>query len=345
MQSGAGSHGLRFTAIDSRRPTSFARLTTSLVPVADRLNYWRDLFVCCDISRPETSGGGDFRGELLCCRDRDGVAFFHIRCDPIVCSFGRRKSGLVLVGNVRSGSFNVCHDGRTTDLDSNSGLILFDCDRRLVVSSTRCELALVALPRPLVVSLLGRSSTLLDRAVVELPKNGLTPILLAQFETMSRYCAGLDATEAAAAMHATTSLAVAALSSIARSVHQENELGEYFFAAARRYIEAHASHHELTAAKIAAAIGCSRAHLYRLFADRSTHVGALLRDVRLTRAHTLIETHISRPVGLIAFDCGYSDLSAFGKAFKRRYGVSPGEYRREVVPDCSGKGHSGDRPL
>ncbi|WP_426435850.1 helix-turn-helix transcriptional regulator [Bradyrhizobium genosp. P] len=218
-------------------------------------------------------------------------------------------------------------------------MILFDCDRRLVVSSTRYELALVALPRPLVMSLLGRSSTLLDGAVVELPKNGLTPILLAQFETMSRYCTGLDATEAAAAMHATTSLAVAVLSSVARSVHEQNELGEYFFAAARRYIEAHASHHELTAAKIAAAIGCSRAHLYRLFADRSTHVGALLRDIRLTRAHTLIETHARRPVGLIAFDCGYSDLSAFGKAFKRRYGLSPGEYRKEVAPDPSGKRH------
>jgi AraC family transcriptional regulator len=33
------------------------------------------------------------------------------------------------------------------------------------------------------------------------------------------------------------------------------------------------------------------------------------------------------PVKAIAFDCGYSDQSHFGKVFKKVYGISPGQFR------------------
>ncbi|WP_143750477.1 MULTISPECIES: AraC family transcriptional regulator [unclassified Mesorhizobium] len=313
-------------------PTSIANLTTNSVPVADRLDFWREQFTSCVISRPPNDTRADFRSELLRCADSDGTSFLHIRGDPLICGFGKRESGLVLVGCVRSGTFEVSHDDeRTTVLDSNSGLILLDCDRRFVTSSTRYELAQLALPRSLIMSVLGPRPVLRDKAVVKLPENGLTPILLAHLDAMSRYGTELDKADAAAAMHSMASLAIAMLSRLARGEDRKNELDEYLFAAARRYIEAHASRHDLTAARIAAAIGCSRARLYRLFADRSMFVAGLLREIRLTRARALIETYPGRPVGQTAFDCGYSDLSTFGKAFKRRYGMSPIEYRGEVV--------------
>jgi methylphosphotriester-DNA--protein-cysteine methyltransferase len=34
-------------------------------------------------------------------------------------------------------------------------------------------------------------------------------------------------------------------------------------------------------------------------------------------------------LGTLAFECGYSDLSAFGKAFRRRFGMSPSEWRAQ----------------
>jgi AraC family transcriptional regulator, positive regulator of tynA and feaB len=320
-------------------PTSLAKLTTCSVPVADRLDFWREQFETCDISRPISGVGSDFCSELLRCADCDGTSFLHIRGDPLVCGFGKRESGLVLVGCVRSGTFEISHDDeRTTVLDSNSGLILLDCDRRLVASSTRYELTQLALPRSLVTSVLGPNPVLRDNAVVRLPKCGLTPILLAQLDAMSRHSGELDRADAAAAMHAMASLAVAMLSRLARRDDRKNEFCEYLFAAARRYIEAHASRHDLTAARIATAIGCSRARLYRLFADRSMYVGGLLREVRLTRARALIEKYPRRPIGQIAFDCGYSDLSTFGKAFKRRYGMSPIECREQSSRQCPSVG-------
>ncbi|MBF1643163.1 MAG: helix-turn-helix domain-containing protein, partial [Prevotella sp.] len=33
----------------------------------------------------------------------------------------------------------------------------------------------------------------------------------------------------------------------------------------------------------------------------------------------------------IAYECGYSDLAAMSKAFKKRFGVAPTIYRRKVI--------------
>ncbi|MGO4124638.1 helix-turn-helix domain-containing protein [Inquilinus sp. YAF38] len=67
-----------------------------------------------------------------------------------------------------------------------------------------------------------------------------------------------------------------------------------------------------------------------MFATRDRTVAGDLREVRLRRARRLIETQPDRPIGLIAFDCGYTDLSAFGKAFKRRFGLGPSDWRASM---------------
>jgi len=41
----------------------------------------------------------------------------------------------------------------------------------------------------------------------------------------------------------------------------------------------------------------------------------------------LLETLPTEPIALIAFDSGYIDLSASGKAFKRRFSLTPGDWR------------------
>ena len=37
--------------------------------------------------------------------------------------------------------------------------------------------------------------------------------------------------------------------------------------------------------------------------------------------------------GDVAQHCGYGDLPAFSKAFRREYGLSPGEWRNEAARD------------
>lgn len=51
---------------------------------------------------------------------------------------------------------------------------------------------------------------------------------------------------------------------------------------------------------------------------RLTHACSLLRDSNAT-------------IQEVAIDCGYLNASAFARAFRRRFGTSPGQFRREAA--------------
>jgi transcriptional regulator GlxA family with amidase domain len=59
-----------------------------------------------------------------------------------------------------------------------------------------------------------------------------------------------------------------------------------------------------------------------------TTPSALIRDARLERARALL-AQPDRTVTAVAHDSGFHSIDALEKAFRRRYGSSPSEYRRE----------------
>lgn len=309
----------------------FSRLTTDTVAAGERFDYWRQLFIGSYIERlPGSDARQDFRGEIVGCADGNGAVFANLRNDPVVGTFGKRGSDLVLVGCIHCGAFQLSYGTKATILDPRSGLVLFDCDRPALSStSTVTEISYLALPRATVTAAMGSSDLTAQGAPMRLlPKNGLTPMMLAYLHALARHGSELDRLESAAAMKAATGLAIALITKLGHKSLQEREgVEDIFFGAARHYIELNYWRHDLTANRIASAIGCSRARLYRLFANRSQTVAGFLRDVRLQRARVLLETELSQSIGLIAFNTGYTDLSAFGKAFKRRFGMSPSDCR------------------
>src|SRR5882757_4895595 len=109
---------------------TFNENSTTSVEGSDRLEYWRHLFFGSFIDRPDTATAQTFDGTLTGCLGTDGTVFANLRSDPIVCSFGRRDSDLILLGCVTSGSLQVRygHDG-TTVVDARKGLIIVDCDQ------------------------------------------------------------------------------------------------------------------------------------------------------------------------------------------------------------------------
>jgi AraC-like DNA-binding protein len=118
------------------------------------------------------------------------------------------------------------------------------------------------------------------------------------------------------------------------SRHQADLLVRFKQAVRERYDEV-----DLDPASVARDMGVSRRHLHGVFAQGGTTFGAVLLDIRLTRAAEMLQNHQFRAYGIgdIAWACGFADPSHFARRFRQRYGTNPVRYRApvELAPaDC-----------
>ncbi|OAT52434.1 FeaR family transcriptional activator [Kluyvera georgiana ATCC 51603] len=80
---------------------------------------------------------------------------------------------------------------------------------------------------------------------------------------------------------------------------------------------------------LASETGMSVRSLYRLFADKGLVVAQYIKNRRLDLcAQSLLSAHDDEKLTGIGYRWGFSDHSHFSTAFKQRFGMSPGEYRK-----------------
>ncbi|GAA4162034.1 helix-turn-helix domain-containing protein [Shinella granuli] len=94
----------------------------------------------------------------------------------------------------------------------------------------------------------------------------------------------------------------------------------------RRYIEQSLALPDLGPEHLCKVFGLSRASLYRLF-EPIGGVTDHIRSRRLRAAFDMLVDERKRTVGEIAYACGFSDISAFSRAFRHQFGMSPREVR------------------
>jgi AraC-like DNA-binding protein len=73
----------------------------------------------------------------------------------------------------------------------------------------------------------------------------------------------------------------------------------------------------------------SRRTLQRAIADRGFTYSQLLSESRLRRAVQWLD-HTNKPINEIARELGYTDAANFSRAFRRRTGLSPSDFRDGV---------------
>ncbi|HJA92521.1 MAG TPA: AraC family transcriptional regulator [Candidatus Eisenbergiella merdipullorum] len=66
----------------------------------------------------------------------------------------------------------------------------------------------------------------------------------------------------------------------------------------------------------------------RMKAELGVTAHAYLANIRLRRASRLL-SYSEKPILELSHECGYSDVSLFYKAFRKAYGISPSQYRKE----------------
>ena len=116
---------------------------------------------------------------------------------------------------------------------------------------------------------------------------------------------------------------------IERSVDRERaDRGKQIAEAASKYIHSHYTE-DINIAAIAQALRVDRSHLYRVFKQHmKTSPMDYLMHMRLLNACIALQ-ETDKCVYEIAYDVGFRDLSHFSKMFRKKYHISPSEYRKQ----------------
>jgi len=95
------------------------------------------------------------------------------------------------------------------------------------------------------------------------------------------------------------------------------------------YIDDHLGTEELCPELIAREVGISVRGLYRMFSKRGLVVAQYIKHRRLDFcAENLRRSDVEQKLSALCYAWGFSDSSYFSSAFKSRFGVSPGVYRK-----------------
>jgi len=106
---------------------------------------------------------------------------------------------------------------------------------------------------------------------------------------------------------------------------------------AKAFIESRLWDAALGPGTVAAAVHVSLRHLHAVFEIEGETVGSYIMTRRLESARALLGDIQGRhlPVAEVGYRHGFRDPSHFGRAFARRFGISPARYRAEAMgPDA-----------
>jgi AraC-like DNA-binding protein len=99
--------------------------------------------------------------------------------------------------------------------------------------------------------------------------------------------------------------------------------------AAKRYIEQHLAEPDLKPGTAAVALGISLRQLHLLFEPTGISFAQYVTQRRLLQCRAVLSgpMGVARSVTDIAFGWGFSNLTTFYRAFRREFGMAPGELR------------------
>jgi AraC-like DNA-binding protein len=95
-----------------------------------------------------------------------------------------------------------------------------------------------------------------------------------------------------------------------------------------QHIDKHLTEPLLSVHSVAQQFGVGARSIQKMFASQGTTLGSYVLQQRLTFAAMQLRQQDAPSVTAIALSSGFSDLTYFGRAFRRFFGVSPSEFRR-----------------
>jgi AraC-like DNA-binding protein len=304
---------------------TYAKLTTSVVPARDAFAYWREMICATFVqlaAEPVVASG--FSGRI------EHVPVGDLELSTVVAEgqHVRRTRSLIahsdeeyLLASIQlRGLGRVEQDGRTATL-SPGDVAFYDSTRpytlhfdapfhQLVVQVPKREL-LLSDTRQLTARGCGRG----------------TPGVVVSKHFTSLLDLARDNPDQSTVLLPQALVLLSAAASFAGKTQPDQRATE---AMARErvlaFLRRNLADPRLDAATVAQACHVSRRTLYRIVGGDG--IAAQLRRMRIERATTILVADPERPIGSVAFACGFDSESGFYRAFRAATGRSPGEYRR-----------------
>ena len=305
-----------------------SKFTTEDIPEADRIARWRDHHL--SLGQIEPAQDHPFEAREISCT----LPMLHLM--SLTLSASRIVRTRVIEGNDevalfvnRTGRAMISARGREAPLAPGDGVLISCNDAMVYDRLSHGELLSIRVPR----SVLSPVVVGIDDAIMRpIPWHSETLKLLT-------YYAGtlIDGNALAASflrnlavnhLHDLIALTLGATRDATGAANAEG-LRASRLRAAKAYIVENSSWHDLSVGAVAAQLGVTPRYLQRLLEADGTTFSAFLLGQRLTRAYRMLcdLQFYSRPIGIIAYDVGFGDLSYFNRCFRRRYGVTPTDIR------------------
>jgi AraC-like DNA-binding protein len=173
-----------------------------------------------------------------------------------------------------------------------------------------------------------------DMLIREVPADNEALRLLVDFTTMTLERHELRTPELqrlfVTTVHDLLALAIGAKGETAE-LAQGRGLRAARLAAIKADIRARYRDHGLTLTAVALRAAVTARYVQALFESEGLTFSQFLLDTRLERVNDMLRdrAHAQQPISVIAYECGFGDLSHFNRAFRRRYGATPSNVRGE----------------
>ncbi|KAF0808292.1 AraC family transcriptional regulator [Alcanivorax xiamenensis] len=324
-------HGRWSPRYGQPRDCVFLTLSTDALRPRDAYDYWREtVFYGFEADVPDNTQRRGFlarsaaliapRGNLYWYTS-DPVSGYRARRHCLADDEERLDLGLVLAGER--------HHQQTGDRPLRAGpgeLFAYDSARPSQVAWNAHSGLHLSLDRQAVRQALGSDLPAPSKLIPALQHHPLFPFLRDQLQLMAKHGAKLNRSQQALVLDHIIELTFSALNAIGGAPEQ-NPPSLLF--AARQFIHRHLADPNLDTEQLARQLGCSRATLYRAFAEHDLTVAGYLREARLRRVHRLLARAPDQwSIADIAARCGFLDSASFSRLFRQRFGVRPRDLRQ-----------------
>jgi AraC-like DNA-binding protein len=304
--------------------------TTDGVPAAQRLAYWREGVMRRMVPVAVGGTGRSFNGRMRRIVG-DGLELIEYASGDVVAVRSPARCRVdgcddVTIDMMRRCTRASMEHGATRRIEAGDLYLVDYAKPSEVIRGTHCTVG-VTMSRRVAREVLGADID--PRAGMTFAPSGLARVLCHHLQMTFDEADRMSIPERAVAAKVAKDMALALLQASHETVRNPECFAHGFYHGALGLIDRECGDPCLTPGRVALALGCSRAALYRAFAEHGETVSAAIWQARLELARRMLTSAegVCLLISEIAARSGFRDMPSFSRMFRQRYGMTPSDAR------------------